>query len=100
MSNEYNKALKASESSYIRHAHNYCLILRWKLYAKQKLVEQIAQPLEHGQYMFVGLKDSSTHSLNAFIIIFNPENMGIKTLFVKIYALLANIQPKTSFWRH
>jgi len=43
------------------------------------------------------LKDSSIHSLNVFIIIFNPENMGIETCFVKIYALLAKIQPKTSF---
>ena len=48
-------------------------------------------------YMFFGLKDSSIHFLNAFIIIFNPENMGIETFFVKIYALLAKIQPKTSF---
>jgi len=48
-------------------------------------------------YMFVGLKDSSIHFLNAFIIIFIPENMGIETFFVKIYALLAKIQPKTFF---
>ena len=53
MRNEYNKALKAAESSYIGHAHNYCLILLRKLYANQ--------PLNRGQYMFVWLKDSSIH---------------------------------------
>jgi len=94
-----NKALKAAESSYIRHDHTYCLILLWKLYAKQKLAEQIAQPLEHGQYMFVGLKDSSIHLLNAFIIIFNPENMGIKTFFVKMYALLAELYSENYVYR-
>jgi len=47
---------------------------------------------------FVCLIEGLLYSLlNVFIIIVNPENMGIETFFVQIYTLLAKIQPKTSF---